>query len=102
MKKPEQILIDLYEMGTIHKIEVLPKYSMTNSDRWVLLTGNGGEAVEYKWEDISPHIVLNVSGFSILRLKDYKSKEVCDWKKLMSAEEAEYIEYQRLKAKFDS
>ena len=100
MKKPDENLIKLYELGYINEIKVF--YS-NGGGTFVTLTGFTGKTLEWTGEEAQKYrhyLDLSFGYNSIAELCHTDKLEVREWKEFVGKNKQEFDEYNRLKKKF--
>jgi len=102
MKKPNQTILRLYELGWIKEMKV--DYRQTGTDTsdtfdTFCVLGDGKNQVKGKWSTYKEYLEVRVSHAYIAKLKPEYEKQVEDWKKFEKENADDLAELERLKAK---
>jgi hypothetical protein len=100
IKKPNEALLRLYEIGRIRGLLIEHKQTGTDtSDTFVTLTGSNN-TLKGLWCTYSPYLDVEVGHYYVALIKQSARSIVYHWKEFEKKNTKELAEYKRLKAKF--
>jgi len=100
MKKPNDIIFKLEELGLIKGIYIDYKQTGTDTaDTFCVITGSNGEC-KGKWDTYEQYLDVNIGYNHIAKLRDEHVKALVNYKVFTENNEKELAEYERLKLKF--
>ena len=108
MKMPNNLLISIYNIGTIKTIDV--EYKQTGNDTadtFIILRGLSGESLSFKYDKFSKKgklfdevVELKIGYNYCAKLKEQYKSEVREWLEYHEQNREEYNQYLKLKEKF--
>tara|TARA_R110000850_G_scaffold269167_3_gene401033 strand:- start:2269 stop:2574 length:306 start_codon:yes stop_codon:yes gene_type:complete len=100
MKKPNQTIFDLIEIGTIHGLFIEQKQTGSeSSDTFCKITGRRGECGG-KWSSYKSYLDVQPDWCSVASVRNEYVKMATDWLVYEKENEIELKEYIRLKEIF--
>lgn len=102
MKKPEDDLMRLAELGSIRGIIIDYRQTGTDTaDTYCELLGDGKKKVCGLWRTYRGYLDVSVGHCSAARIQPHLRKQIDDWRRFEKENAKELAEYERLKSKFD-
>lgn len=102
MEKPNEIVIKLCGIGSIHGLHIEQRQTGTDTaETFVKITGSDGKA-EGLWDTYREFLDVVPDHDSVCHVKDKYARQVECWREFEKQNAKELAEYKRLKAKFDA
>ncbi len=99
MKKPNKIILNLYNLGWINEMKVDYKQTGTDTADTFCVLSDGKKQIKGKWSTYKEYLEVRVSHAYIAKLKPTYEKQAEDWKKFEKENADDLAELERLKAK---
>jgi len=100
MKKPNETILKLYNLGWINEMKVDYRQTGTDTADTFCVLGKGKKQIKGKWNTYKEYLDVMVSHAYIAKLKPEYEKQVEDWKKFEKENADDLAEFERLKVKF--
>ena len=101
MERPNDELLKLYRLGTIHGLFIEQRETGTDTVDTFCTVVCAGVQFEAPWPKFSRYLDVSVRHNSVAEIKDPFMRQCDDWEKFKEDNEAEWKAYKRLYRKFN-